>query len=111
MAAAPSGWSARRWISVLVCLAAVVVAYSAKWPIQTFFSTPRGPVTGIVAAVIDVCGSGYAVLGLGCAIYVIGRGSLRSELTRFALALAVGGLWGWLLTTAGQWLLAEQRPS
>lgn len=109
--AAPSRWSAHRWIAVFVSVAGLAVAYAAKWPIQTFVSSPRCPAAGFVAAVIDVCGSGYAMLGMGWAIYVLGRRARGSALSRFALALAAGGLWCWLLTIAGQWLLAEQRPS
>jgi membrane-associated phospholipid phosphatase len=111
MVATPSRWSGRQWLQVLVSLATALLAYAGKWQIQDLLSRRGGEAVGFLASMLNVCGSGFSVLGLGCVAYLIVRWTGRSEPNRMILVLAAGGAWCWLLTRAGQWVFAEQRPN
>jgi len=102
----PSGWLLAAAMGV-----ATALAYVWKQPIAAFFEGhPGGPVDAL-AELANVGGAGVTVVAAGVLLLVVGRGLRKDSLVQTALVLGAAGAWCWLLTTAGQVLLAEQRPS
>lgn len=107
----PATWRVRQWAMALAVAATTVFAYVEKAPIQARVQGGPGGALHDVAVLVDACGDGRTVTALGLVALALGRWTRRPALVEAALALGVAGLWCWVLTRAGQLVLAERRPS
>jgi membrane-associated phospholipid phosphatase len=89
---------------------AVTLTYVWKRPIAALVEGHGGWLAARLAGVANVAGAGISVTVAGLVLLVVGRGLRRDSLVECALVLGAAGAWGWLLTQAGQLVLAERRP-
>ncbi len=109
---APAHWRARSWALFAMVVLAVALAYVEKRPVQSWLEAP-GDAHGMwarAAAFANVAGSGWTMLALAAGTLLVGALASRRALDA-ATAFAVAGAIGWCLLTAGQFILAEARPS
>jgi membrane-associated phospholipid phosphatase len=100
----------RGWLLLVSLLAATGLAYADKWPLVALAQWAHPPGAFHLATFIRYAGAGVAWILVGSVAFVAGRWTRYTPLVEAATALAAGGLWCWLLTDLGQWVLAEQRP-
>ncbi len=110
LARAPLAWRAREWTIAVALAAALGAALLEKRWLQDSLQGGGDGVAGAVASAANVAGSGLAVTCAGLVALAIGRLGRRTALVDTALALGAAGVWCWLLTKAGQLVLAERRP-
>jgi membrane-associated phospholipid phosphatase len=111
MVRGPARWHAPQWVLSLVVVATTLLAYVEKRPIQACVQSGGGSAARAIALFIDAYGNGFAVICLGFGALVVGRWARQRALVDAALALGVAGIWCWIFTKTGQFVLAERRPN
>lgn len=111
LVAAPCRWSPRDWTLFFAVLAATLFAYAEKGPLQALVEQPRCGTLLRIARFTETVGDGGAAVCYGVTAFVVGRWSKCRAAVDLALTLATGGFWCSMLTKAGQFVLAEARPS
>jgi len=91
-------------------LVATLLAFLAKRGLQAFVQHGGPPAFDTIAKLADRLGSGMATLGFGLAALALGRLAKKPAWADTALALGGRGIPCWLVTIAGQFVLAESRP-
>lgn len=92
-------------------LVATLFAFVAKRELQALVQYKGPRVLDAIARVADHLGSGIATIGFGLAALAFGRLTRRPACVNAALALGARGIPCWLITMAGQIVLAESRPN
>ncbi len=111
MRAAPSlGSASRLWAAAAGLAGITALAWEWRDGIQSAVQGRGGAPLGLLAACGNVAGSGTAVTAYVLASLVIGFVWRKGALLDTAFVLGVAGAWCWLLTDAGQFVLAERRP-
>lgn len=110
LAAAPLRWTARGWASLLVVLAATLVAFVEKRPIQRALHGHGQHALDVTARLASAVGGGWSLVGFLAALSLLGWAARRRAILDAAAVLAAAGLACWVLTVAGQLVLAEARP-
>jgi undecaprenyl-diphosphatase len=108
---APARCRARQWALVAALVAATLLAYAEKRPLQAFFRRGDNEFERSVAEFANVFGSGVAMTCLGFIAYVLGRWSRKRAVVDAAIVFAAAGLWCLALTSIGQFVFAEHRPN
>jgi membrane-associated phospholipid phosphatase len=108
---APARCRARQWALFAALVAATLLAYVEKRPLQAFFQRGHSEFERGVASFANVFGSGGAMVWLGLIAYVLGRWSRKRAVVDAAIVFAAAGLWCWALTSIGQFVFAEDRPN
>lgn len=106
---ARSSW--RAWIFAAVALAAIVIAYVEKRPLQLVF---RGNGRGAFAFVSTIVwrffdGTWVALLAIALVAFGVAKKTARARET--GITLGVAGVWCLLFTKLGQFVFAEARPN
>jgi membrane-associated phospholipid phosphatase len=98
------------WTARIAIVVVIVLAWHDKRALQLVIEHRGDGFASALAAFANVCGGGIAVTTLGLSAFVLGRVLHKDALAQGALVMGVAGLWCFLLTNAGQLVLAEQRP-
>jgi membrane-associated phospholipid phosphatase len=90
-------------------LLATLLAFVTQQELQTLLQHEGSRAVDAIARLADYLGSGMATVGFGLAALAFGRLARKPAWVDAALALGVAGIPCWLLTIAGQFVLAESR--
>ena len=110
MLRAPRSWSLPQWLRAAAFTCALVLAFVYERGLQSVIEAHGGAAAGVVARLINICGGGVVVACIGMAGFAAGRMLKSDALIDAAIVFGAAGVWCFLLTELGQFVLAERRP-
>lgn len=107
-------WFSKRgvkgWSGLVVFFLSVGVSYQYRWQLQEFFVGSNDGFAESLARVGRYFGDGISVAVAVLVLFLMGIAWKKKTLAETSLVLAVAGLYCGVLTSLGQFILAEARP-
>lgn len=98
------------WAAVGAFLLSLLISYQYRWQVRDFFIASNDGFIEILAQVGRYFGDGITVVVTAAVLFILGVSLKKKVFAEASLVLAVAGLYCGLLTSVGQFILAEARP-